>query len=390
MALPIVSWSNDYLTSGWRSAEAPLGSSKAKDIVERRPTQPEERVVRWLEQGRGQYGTPQLAVERYSEQGGLLATYQATNGKRLAFKANWRSDGSIRAEVAHFSTEANRVMPLMARSRMDNRQKSILRLADFDVLAELNRGVFGRKSPTGLDDATSRFIASEDGVAYSEGVLALYIYLDELDDTSGKLSDLYAMYGALLMGMQLSSDIKIGFEGAVGSVGLTRSVVSRERCNGRDCKAAGRKFLVHLDGQFDVLTKLSATRVSAKSGGDSQRLAGGNTSSYADLQGFRRKNGDGTCENPFQDNPCFGKCGPGCFNPGDITTMECAGHDLCVCKWGHWACAISVPTEGGGCVGCHTLVEAIGSFISAFFSMFGSEPPEDPFEDPYGTNFMGW
>jgi hypothetical protein len=350
----------------------------------------EMQVHRWLEHGRGNYGNPRMEIKRYSKNGGLLATYQATNGKRIAFKANWRSDGSIRAEVAHFSAETTRVVPLLARSRIDGQQKSILRLADFDVMSELNNGVFARRAPTGQLDATAKFMASDEGTAYAEGVHALYVALDEIEDVEVKLSDLYSMYGALLMSMQLSSNVKVSLDGSQAAVDARLLRQVRAACVGLACNAAGRKFVVHPDGQFDILTRISEikpTNKSANAGGESKPLTSSPNSPFHSF----KKNGDGTCTNPFDANPCFGKCGPGCFNPGDITTIECAGHDLCVCKWGHAACAFSVPTSGAGCDGCHTLIEAAWSFVAAFFSQFGSDPPENPFDGPdSGAYWQGW
>lgn len=75
---------------------------------------------------------------------------------------------------------------------------------------------------------------------------------------------------------------------------------------------------------------------------------------------------------------------------GNIYTLECVGHDLCVCKYGHLACIYSVPNNvPGGCDGCYSLFDAMASFFSSFFSAFGfpGEWPENPSDPSY---FSGW
>jgi hypothetical protein len=360
-------------------------------VVNRKDARAEAETLRWLEQGRGGYGEPKLVVKRFAAVGGLLATYQATNGKRIAFKANWRSDDTVRAEIVHLSAKSKRVEPLLARSRggaQNLGKASVLRLADFDVVSELNRGVFARKGPTNQYDEVARFMSSEEGGAFSEAVYALFVELDDVDESSRKLSDLYSMYGALLMALQLSSDSRMGFDQAEPAVPAAKAKAARALCVGLSCKAAGRRFVVHPDGLFDFLSKVKDIKPPKKAAESETSLASVVPNASNPLRDFR-KNGDGNCTDP---GGCFGMCGWDCyFTPGNISTPQCLGHDLCVCKWGHLACMFSVPTSGGGCDQCNTLVDAIGSFISAFFSLFGSDPPEDPFDFPDDQNlFMGW
>jgi hypothetical protein len=88
------------------------------------------------------------------------------------------------------------------------------------------------------------------------------------------------------------------------------------------------------------------------------------------------KNGNGVCDDP---GPCFGWCGPGCNNPGQITTPACLAHDYCVCAYGHSACIIDFPTE---CAACGSLVDAVisfaGEFLEWFLSWFSDESGGDP------------
>jgi hypothetical protein len=346
----------------------------------------EAEVMRWLKQGRGSHGASKLEVKRFTQAVGLLATYQATNGKRLAFKANWRADGTIRSEIAHYSQDAKQVIPLLARSRVGADKRSVLRLSDFDVISELQHGVFAKKAPTGQLDAVARFMASDEGGALSEAVPALYLALEDFDHGES-LIDLYSMYGALLMSMQLSSGIKVDVDRVQTAVAADKYARARALCDGKSCKAAGNKFVVHIDGQFDMLTKSKDIAPKQK---NEAVLFQGNAPAGSDMNPLRvfRKNGDGNCTDL---GGCFGKCGRECNNPGNIETSECWGHDLCVCKWGDSACVFTVPTGGGGCNGCNTLIEAAWSFVAAFFSQFGDEPQEDPFEGPdSGAYWQGW
>ena len=91
------------------------------------------------------------------------------------------------------------------------------------------------------------------------------------------------------------------------------------------------------------------------------------------------KNGDGTCTDP---GPCFGMCGPGCTNPGDISTPACYGHDLCVCAYGFLDCVLTVPE---GCDGCSSLFDAVCSYIAKLIEWFFPEmdPDEEAAEQEY-------
>lgn len=62
--------------------------------------------------------------------------------------------------------------------------------------------------------------------------------------------------------------------------------------------------------------------------------------------------------------------------PGDIYTPQCLGHDICVCKFGNLACAVTIPE--GDCSDCNTLLDAIWSYLSEIFRrMFEYDDPDE-------------
>jgi hypothetical protein len=240
-----------------------------------------------------------------------------------------------------------------------------------------------KRSTTG---AIAQFLASEEGMAFAEAVPALYATLDDASETDGKLADLYSMQGVLLMSTQPSSGHKTNFEVLERAVDPLQVLGVWEKCNGLECKAAGSRFLIHPDGQFDTLSKVRDIRRVRKAGNEGGLaalfLGAGPSNRLISL----RKNGNGVCGNP---GPCPGLCGPGCFNPGSISTPECVRHDSCVCMWGHLTCVMSIPASG--CENCSSLLDAAWSFVVAFFSRFGEEPEEDPFRMPGGGYvYNGW
>jgi D-alanine-D-alanine ligase-like ATP-grasp enzyme len=168
----------------------------------------------------------------------------------------------------------------------------------------------------------------------------------------------------------------------------------------RECVYSGKDFSIYQSGLFDALSKrsLNVKRIAAASGlprlvssPDRSILSQINSTSpqlILSPNSIPLKNGDGSCTDP---GACFGYCGPGCIAPGMVATVECLGHDLCVCKYGHAACVNSVPAGCGGTnVQCYDLTEAALSWVGGIWdilmdfwdwimSWFDQEP-EDPYD----------
>lgn len=108
-----------------------------------------------------------------------------------------------------------------------------------------------------------------------------------------------------------------------------------------------------------------------------QILIGNVTSNIA---GVQRKDGNGTCDNP--SGQYFGGCGPGTATPGNIWTIECHGHDYCVCAYSHLDCMHGVPVNCGVTqnVQCYSFWQAAESWFNDIWDMIGD----------WWTEFVEW
>lgn len=128
-------------------------------------------------------------------------------------------------------------------------------------------------------------------------------------------------------------------------------------------------------GQAHIAGSFLPQRTISKNLG--QILIGNVASNFA---GVLRKDQNGRCNNMTGQN--FGACGPGPITPGNFVTLECYGHDYCVCAYGHLACLNAVPAECGiaQSVECFTLWQAAASWFIGIWDMMGE----------WWTDFWAW
>lgn len=293
-------------------------------------------------------GGPFLVVGYYDLTRGLLAGYQASNGRRILFKAAWVANGSVVVSATHFDAQRGRPYSFYSpRTRDGNNATLHMQLAGMDVV-QYFRAV--KNEPPGRrHDPIGDFIESDSGEAFFEGVPALFAQLEALD-LDPKLSALQAQFGATLTLLQLASNKLTGFRQADAVIGSAHANEFRSACQGK-CEFAGKSFMVHKNGLFDNISKRQSSFT--------KMILGGTTGP------FRLKNGDGICDNP---GPCFGRCGERCDGQpwmGNVYTAACTAHDLCVCMWGGAACIFfdSSNPPNGYCPGCGDLWDAAVSFI---------------------------
>ncbi len=326
-------------------------------------------------------GRPQLVIAYYNLTEGLLAGYQSSTGKRLLLRAQWLPNGAVNPEVAHLNAATGQIELLMGQTKKldlgTGKRAKTYEVAGVDFMSRLNEA---RSRGVGSEQGElSRFIEADAGRAFAQAMPALYVALEPLE-TDPKLAALQAPFGGVLTALQLITGVNGGFDDPDAVVGPSAAIGLRENCGSNMCQYRGRHFMVQKSGLFDILSKGEA--------GFAKKLAERGLSqtprSLLQTLADSRKNGDGTCTDP---GPRFGYCGPGTFTPGDIQTLECAGHDLCVCKWGYAACALEVPTTGGGCGGCNNLVEAIWSYLDAIFTR---RFEYDPMEGGPGEEIIEW
>jgi hypothetical protein len=307
----------------------------------------------------------------------MFVGYQSTAGKRIMLRSKMLADGTVRAEMAHLNPTTRKVETLLRRVKrtdaVTGRIHYPLEVAGVDVGTYFATEVVARKAPAGNLDALARFMASDVGQAYAEAVPAIYAAVEPME-VNAKDSLLQSPFGLVLTVLQLSTAQYGGFEHAERTVGRERANLLRLSCGDSGCKYRGKHFTVHSSGLFDVVSKSKLSAFGKKACADSSQLP-----SALSVVMNTQKNGNGICDDP---GGCFGACGPLCWNPGNIWTIECFGHDLCACRWGHMACIFSIPEDGEYCA---TFGEAAASFFEAFFAMFGSTPPEfpDEEEDPF-------
>ncbi|NJR71843.1 MAG: hypothetical protein HC782_01405 [Gammaproteobacteria bacterium] len=347
---------------------------------------------------------PHILIGRFDAKSGLVAGFQSSSGKRILFRARLSSSGAVIAQALHYDPSIGKIHNLVERSRSVDAKgvplKSII-VGGID-LASLLRGARD-KNDTYLaqKERALQFLAQAEGKALLEGIPALYAALDGVAEDSSA-QQLKQPFGAIAMGLQLGTNHYSGLE-------ITRRTISAEKlaamsadCFGeKECVYSGKDFSIYRSGLFDAISKrsLSIKRIAAAS--DLPHLATSPDRSILSQENSQLpqlnisstsvhlKHGDGNCTNA---GPCFGYCGPGCIAPGMVATVECLGHDLCVCKYGHAACVNSVPADcSGSIVQCYNLIDAALSWVGGIWDIlmdfwdwimsWFDQDPEDP-SDP--------
>lgn len=313
--------------------------------------------LEYLLESRKERGRPEIEIGYYNLTQGMLAGYESKSGKRILLRARWRADGRVSVAAEHLNSSTGEIEQLMGPSAQNDPAtgRRTFDVAGANLLSSLRSGVLQRRGP----DATDRlgeFALGEAGQAFFEAVPALYAALEPLEDDP-RLASLQTPFGVTLTALQLSTGIHSGFENANAVLGQARANGLRDACAGQTCQYRGRHFTIQSSGLFDTVAK------GRKITGRKSSQCGISVAPRAlplSIPGIM-KNGDGNCTEP---GDCFGYCGPGCINPGDIITPQCAGHDLCVCKWGASECIFSVPDD---CDGCDDLLDAILSWLDGLF-----------------------
>jgi hypothetical protein len=295
-------------------------------------------------------GRPFLVIGYYDLSRGLLAGYQASNGRRILFKAAWVPNGSVLVSATHIDPQTGRPYSFYGPRTPDGSKASLrMELAGVDAVAYFRAK--RNEAPGRRHDPVGDFIESDSGEAYFEGVPALFAVLESLDGDP-KLAALPAQFGALLTLLQISSSKISGFKQADAVLGSSHANVLRSECQGK-CDFAGKGFIVHKNGLFDSTSKRQASFA--------KMIQGAGNGPF----GLRLKNGNGVCDSP---GDCFGRCGQGCDGQswmGQVYTGACWAHDMCVCMWGDAACVFfdSSNPPGGYCPGCGDLYDAALSWI---------------------------
>lgn len=358
-----------WMRSGDRAVRAgqPVDSSKRIALA----VHP-ELSGKYLEKSFTATGKPHIVVGFYNEQEGLVAGYQSKTGKRLLFRATFRSNGLVFAEVAHLNPATGKVELLLGHVREGEKLQEGASIQYRFAGHDLGRYLSDRKSQGGSaakDDIGRQFLQSDGGAAFAQGVPALFTALNDVEDD--RLSVLQAAFGAVLGALQIASETYTGFEDPDAVVGARQAANLKGPCSGEACRYEGRYFIVHESGLFDTLSK-------RKGKPEKKRLGAANIAPPPSIsQPLSAKLG---FSKSLSCGDCFGMCGPGCFNPGEVWTPECNRHDSCVCQVGHLSCVntVDIPPE---CDDCGSLGDAIGSYIDAIFGNRPISPDEPGFEE---------
>jgi hypothetical protein len=303
-----------------------------------------------------------LAVGHYDSLNGLLAGYEARNGRRVLMHAASNSKGNVNARMLYRDSKSGQLLPAMTLAVIGEGKEA--RVAIFaggvDLLAALRSIEGDAGAKIAQRQALSIFMQSDIGQAALEAVPVLYAELEPADLGQQELARLKAPFGVIRMAMELTSGTYVGLPASEELFSSQRLSVMQEHCPGHLCQLRTRQFTLHANGLFDVLTDMDAAL----------RCPGANE--Y--LDGLELKpvlSSDGTC---------FGCCGPGCWGCTGIVNDECRGHDQCVCESGHLACIFgsaagcgNIPCAGSdGATGhCNSLISAILGFLRDLFGFGG-------------------
>ncbi len=307
-----------------------------------------------------------LVIGYYNATQGLMAGYQAANGKRILFHAIWLPNGRVAFSASHVNPQTGRPQSFLGPRKpgdpASGNASAHMQFAGVDVMQYLKDA--RTRTPAPRADAVNEFIDSESGQAFFEAVPVLYAMLETLE-TDPNLGALQAPFGVLVTALQIATTKYGGFTQADAILGPAHANALRNDCHGRTCAFSGKRFIVHKNGLFDVVSKSKSPKAKSATG----QCAGG----AAAAGPFPRitpnlKNGNGICDEP---GGCFGRCGRDCDGQvwlGNIYTPQCWAHDLCVCMWSDADCYFFSGSEppGGYCPGCGDLFDAAISWFGGF------------------------
>jgi hypothetical protein len=348
-------------------------------------------------------GKPQLFISRFDANQGLLVGYQADSGKRILFRSRSFLGAGVSGQVLHYDKNVNKIAQIIGRSK--NVGADGKRIRDVSVNGIDLRDVTKRNRKLKLaerDAAYHRlkeFAHGEVGTAFIDAVPVLYAVLESIDP-SEDAAKLLAPFGSTVLLLQLSSE-RFPDVGSISKIlGDERSALQRQTCGyDQSCAMRGNRFTLHRHGLFDPISKnFGGASIGKKSNIERPFLLGeaseqtllqaGRISSISQLwrSTIQHKSGDtdgnGQCSNITMNGQYFGGCGPSTLTPGNIWTIQCRGHDYCVCAYSHLDCVNEVPLGCGVAQGvtCYSLWAAAESWFGEIWDMIGD----------WWTDFWEW
>lgn len=368
------------VNSGNEEKNAPI------DMEEKTPAFDLELSQAYLLEPKIETGNSRLTIAHYNNKQGLLAAYQSDTGKRIMFRARFRFGGGIATQIIHLDPVSGKIIQLIGKSRRSDENGQPIKdveIAGVDIRSFMKRGQPKTDEHAQKESQLKQFATGDTGRALIDGVPALYALLETLE-VEPSVSQLIEPFGAVAMALQLTTGEYPNFKNTDMAMGSARAFRLRASCNNYDvCLMRGKAFIVHRSGLFDILSKRRADHIS------NNEQVGRSAAQEAQLKSLlppsldlnvalpfanltRRKDGNGVCDAPTRAGACFGLCGPGCINPGNISAPECYGHDYCVCAFGHGACLVTVPDGCGITQGqdCSSLWDAVGAYFGGLWDAF--------------------
>ena len=203
-------------------------------------------------------GVPRLIVAKYNVTDGLVAVYESETGKRILFKARFKSDGGMMAKILHRDPTTGKLVPIVGRSKQQDasgKEVEDIAVAGVDLRALLKNGASKSDGQVEKEHQLKQFLATETGQTLLDAMPALYAGLEGLEPTP-EVADLLAPFGAIAMALQVGTKQFRGFKHADKIIGNARAKAMSDACSGvDDCVLRGKYFMVHRSGLFDVLGK---------------------------------------------------------------------------------------------------------------------------------------
>ncbi|WP_339937015.1 hypothetical protein [Undibacterium luofuense] len=307
-------------------------------------------------------GAPSLRIAYFNTRQGLLGIYESADGKRVLFRSKYTARGNLVATALHYNPDHRKIEQLIDMRPSTRVAQGGINVAGVELSRALKEGAKNNKFDPKQQKKLKNNMGSIANETLMDGIAALYLHLDQIDNKP-ELSKLIAIFGASRTAIELITGHYNGIENLIAASDESKVKLLSQGCLKGKCLYNGNKFVVHRSGFFDVL---SAQKSNVKTKFSKQVSCINNSNNQK--AGFKIAGAED------DNNDCHGMCGPGCFNPGNISTPECLGHDNCVQEYGHLQCIFSVPE---GCVECNSLVEAIISYLGALFGGGNNGKDED-------------
>lgn len=272
--------------------------------------------------------------------------------------------------MSHFNQASKKIEPLVESKIIDGKNKIFV--AGTDLMKIINDGRKNKLLAETPLKNLKRFMRSEEGVATIDGIAAIYLAL-ESSQVSPEVEKFKIPLGAIRTALELVTGQYNGIDHLSLLVTADKIKKLQSNCStASKCTISNKLFSLHSSGFFDVLSSrklLKKSNVTLNSSCAKQNIINSKITSAI----VTTNSADSEC----RPEDCCGLCGIECTAPLGIVvwTQECAGHDICVGRYGHSSCLFDVPED---CVGCNSLLDALGSFFCELFPIFcGNEPDPD-------------